>query len=106
MDDNGVPLGLGQDLLLLSGRSLDEFQQLLANLIVEHVGPEVAPLVKFRFEPIEGKDICVVEVSPTSGPAFIVRKHGQPREFFVRFGNTSRPLDTQDALCYIDTHWQ
>jgi len=106
VDDSGTPVGLEPDLKLLSAHSVDAFQQTLTNLVLEHVGAEFAPLVKIRFEQVGGEHVCIIEVSPASGPAFLVRKHGQPREFFVRFGNTSRSLDTQDALSYIDTHWQ
>lgn len=104
VEDNQSICGLEQDLQTLSKPKPDVFEQTLMNLFIEHIGVEFGPLIKPRFETLEDKLICVVEVSPGSGPAYLSSPKG--KEFFVRAGNTSRSLDTEDAVAYINTHWQ
>lgn len=102
--DNQNIYGLDRDLKTLSKPTPDVFEQTLINLLVEHIGAEFGPFVRPRFENLEGNLLCVVEVNPASGPAYLLSARG--KEFYVRAGNTSRALDTQDAISYINMHWQ
>jgi len=104
VDDNHEIFGLESDLQTLSKPKADVFEQTLMNLLVEHVGPEFGPLVRTRFEEVKGHPICVVDVNPASGPAYLSGSRG--KEFFVRVGNTSRALDTEETVSYINMHWQ
>jgi hypothetical protein len=104
VDDNQNICGLEHDLATLSKPKPDVFEQTLINLLIEHIGPEFGPLVKPRFENLEGHLICVVEVSPGGGPAYLSGPKG--KEFYIRAGNTSRSLDAEETVAYRDMHWQ
>ncbi len=102
VEDDGSIYGLEQDLKTLKD-STDIFEQTLVNLVVQHIGAEFAALVEVRFEEVEGKQVCVVDVDPAGGPAYLHTPRG--KELYVRFGNTSRSLDPQETVSYVETQW-
>ena len=102
VEDDGAIFGLEQDLKLLSG-SRDKFEQLLTQLLTDMIGAGIAPLYRLRFEGVEGKEVCIVDVERASEPVFLRTDKG--KQFFVRVGNTSRPLDHEEMLRYKETNW-
>lgn len=104
IEDDGNIIGLEQDFKTLRNPTTDAFQQHLINLIVEFIGVEFTSYVKIRFEDLEDHQICVVEVDPAGGPAYLKAQAGA--QFFVRAGNTSRSLDPEETTAYIQVHWQ
>jgi predicted HTH transcriptional regulator len=52
---------------------------------------------------VEGKEVCIVDVERASEPVFLRTDKG--KQFFVRIGNTSRALDHEEMLRYIETNW-
>lgn len=104
VDDNGNVLGLKNDMKTVKKHDKDGFEQTLMNLIVSRIGAEVAALVVPRFEEIDGNTVCVVEVDQGGGPAYVETNRG--KQFFVRVGNTTRPLDPEETVTYVDSHWQ
>lgn len=101
-DDMNV-LGLENDLSTLKN-SYDKFEQLLTNLLSNSLGVKAAPYIKIRFEAINSTKVCVVEVDKAQEPVFLGGKNKE--EFYIRFGNTSRSLGTQEALDYIQNNWE
>jgi hypothetical protein len=55
------------------------------------------------FSEIDGKTVAVAACEPHQSPVFV--EDGDRSEFFVRAGNTSRPLDVKEASEYIKSHW-
>ncbi len=102
VEDSGDVCGLEADLGLVRN-SRDRFEQLMANLISKYLGAQYAPLIKGRFEEVEGKPIYVVEVQRAREPVFLKGERG--REFYVRVHTTTRALDPQEAVEYIQNHW-
>lgn len=102
VDDDKVISGLDQDLKLLGG-SLDRFGQLLNTLVADYVGPEYARFVKLHTEGVDGKQVCVVDVDKAPKPAFVKGPKGV--EFYIRLGNTTRALDPEETVRYIDGSW-
>ncbi len=102
VEDDGSICGLRDDLKLVHG-SRDVFQQTLANLTVQTIGPEFSAFIKLRFEDVDGEAVCVVDVDKAHGPAFVQGQ--QSKEFYVRLGNTTRALDPQETLHYIQMNW-
>jgi predicted HTH transcriptional regulator len=49
---------------------------------------------------MDGKTICVVKTSKSSEPTFLDGQRG--REFFIRVGNTTRALDPEQTVNYIE----
>lgn len=101
VEDSGEVYGLDRDLHLLDN-SWDRFLQLMSSLIVDHIGPEYSQLVRIRLEHVGEKSVCVVDVSRSSEPAFM--KAGRGKEFYVRLGNTTRALDPEETVAYVEMH--
>jgi predicted HTH transcriptional regulator len=95
-------MGLEHDLKLLNG-SRDKFEQLLTHLVTDAIGAAIAPLYRLRFEAVDGQEVCIVDVERASEPVFLKTDKG--KQFFVRVGNTSRALDHEEMLRYIETNW-
>ncbi|HXH24978.1 MAG TPA: DUF262 domain-containing protein [Vicinamibacterales bacterium] len=100
VEDRGSICGIEPDLRLLGG-SRDKFGQLVSSLVFEHLGAGVTPCVRQRFEEVDGRTVCVVDVDRSSEPVFVKGERG--REFYVRVGNTTRALDTEETLRYLES---
>jgi Protein of unknown function DUF262 len=70
-------------------------------LVFEHLGAAVTPYVHLRLEDVEGHQVCVVDVERFAEPVFTKDEKG--REFHVRVGNTTRMLDAEETLRYIES---
>ena len=83
--------------------SQDRFVQLVNSLISQHIGAEYAGLIKNRLEAINEKQVCIVDVDKAQGPVYLKTSKGP--EFFIRMGNTTRPLNTEQTVSYVNMHW-
>jgi hypothetical protein len=101
VEDNGNILGLANDLSLFGG-SRDKFEQTLVNIIFEAIGAAFSHYYRIRFEPIDDKLVCVVEVDAAHESGVFV-KTDKGNEFFVRSGNTTRSLDPAETHDYLTT---
>lgn len=100
VEDQGTVCGIQADLRLLGGSS-DKFAQLVSSLIFEYLGAGVTPNVRLRFETVADRAVCVVDVERSAEPVFAKTEKG--REFYVRVGNTTRALDAEETLRYIES---
>lgn len=103
VEDNGNVLGLERDFSFVRDHSEDGFQQLLSSLITDQIGAGHTPYIKIRFEKLNGHTVCVVDVERASEPAFLKGSQGQ--EFYVRLASTSRRLDAEDTVRYVQANW-
>jgi predicted HTH transcriptional regulator len=60
-------------------------------------------LVRPHAEVVDSKQVCVVDVDKSPEPAFVGGPRG--KEFYVRVGNTTRTLDPEETVRYIDLTW-
>jgi len=104
VEDNGAVFGLERDLKTVKGQSLDGFAQLLNNLIGTRIGVEFAHFIKIRFEHIDGRSVCIVDVDKAPEPVFMDGPQG--KVFFIRHGNTTRALDPEEMYHYIQMNWE
>ena len=102
VEDAGEIYGLERD-LSLTHHSRDRFEQLLISLIADSMGATTVPLCRIRFEDVGDKSVCVVDVEHAPGP--IVMKTDSGKAFYIRTGNTSRALDHEETLKYVEAHW-
>jgi predicted HTH transcriptional regulator len=100
--DTGAVVGLDED-LKMTQNSRDKFYHTLAHLLMDQVGAEQMSFVKMRFEEFGGKAIYVLDVDQSSTPAFAKTQTG--KQFFIRVGSTTQPLDSEAAMRYVQTHW-
>ena len=103
VNDTGELLGLNKDFSTLKKKDSDGFEIELTSVINSYLGKEFRHLVNVSFEDINEKSVCKVVVKPSPKPVFLRR--GKQSEFYIRAGNSSQPLDMQQANEYINMHW-
>jgi hypothetical protein len=101
--DDCTILGLDYDLQTLGRRDLDGYEQTLQQVLSNSLGVEYSQYWDVDFEEVNGEYVCVVRVDPSPEPVYL--KYKGEKEFYVRVGNTTRPLDMQAAHEYIGMHW-
>ena len=97
VEDSGAIFGLERDLNIVGG-SQDRFLQLLNSLVADRIGVQHTPHVVARLDAVDGKPICIVDISKSTSEAFMSGASGS--EFYVRVGNTTRKLDSEGTLVY------
>jgi len=102
--DDGSVLGIEKDVATLSGGDLDGFEQALRQVLTDYSGAEFSYLVKSSYESLDDRTVAVAKVDPSPKPVYVKGPGGT--EFFVRVGNTTRPLDTEASHDYIRMHWE
>jgi len=102
--DDGAIAGIESDLKTLSKEDLDGYEQTLRQVLADGCGPEFSYLVKSAYESVEGSVITVVKVEPSPKPVYV--GNGDASEFYIRVGNTTKPLDLQASHDYIKMHWE
>jgi predicted HTH transcriptional regulator len=106
VDDDGKPLGLDRDLATLGRKDLDGFQQTLVTVLSTLLGTDVAASVRIHLTKVgpDGHDVALVDCPAFGRPVFL--GSGPEKEFHVRAGNTTRPMDVEEAASYISQHWK
>ncbi len=102
--DDGEMYGIDPDIKSLGKPDRDGFHQALVQTLDNYLGAEFVPFVKARFEERDGRTACIVEADASPRPVFL--REGQNSEFYIRTGNSTRPLDTESAHAFIGMHWQ
>lgn len=98
VEDSGNLYGLDNDLKSVRG-STDQFEQLIVSIAVHNIGPVAAHNIQIRFEVLEGVRLCVIAVTAVRGGVYLKTNNG--KQFYVRIGNTTQPLDSEDAHEYL-----
>ena len=101
--DNGQTLGLEKDFAAIKKPSKDGFELHFTGLIAKHLGNKYRPYAKVRFVTLDGKTVAVVEVKKSPVEVFV--KWEGKTEFYIRAGNSSQPLNVEEASEYIKAHW-
>ncbi len=102
--DNGRIYGLEDDYNTLVRKDRDGFENHFNLILKQMMGAEFRQYVSLSFERIENKDVCLIEVSPSSKPVYL-RANGT-EEFFIRTGNTTSQLKISEVNSYIESHWK
>lgn len=103
--DEGSVLGLQKDYETLGKSNRDGFELHLQQILTKRIGSDRYQLnVSLTFHDIDGKDICSVHVEPSAKPVYI--EDGNQSLIYIRVGNSSKALNTKEAISYIQEHWQ
>lgn len=102
--DDGTILGVEEDIKTLGNRTKDGFAQQLSQALAGYIGTEFVPYARWTFEEVQGRMACAVRVDPSPKPVFLADKG--TKEFYLRAGNTTRPLDMEAMHNYIGMHWE
>lgn len=104
--DKGEVSGIERDLKTLgSKQNLDGFQLWLTDLLGNTVGPTAVSNVSVRFEEFPKGTVCRVEVELGKAPTFVRGRKGEA-DLYVRLNNSTRLLNTADALDYVRSRWR
>ena len=101
VEDSGQIFGLERDLNIVGG-SQDKFLQLLNSLVADRIGVQYTPHVVARMDGVDGKPICIIDTSKSTEPAFMSVQNR--REFYIRVGNTTRALDAEETVEYLNNN--
>jgi hypothetical protein len=104
VSDSGEVLGLDQDHATFSKRAdRDGYQQFLVNLVSSALGKGACASLAISFQPLQGKEVCVVQVEPGLSPVYV--QDGQQTRFYLRTGNTTQELGTRESVEFVRTRW-
>lgn len=102
--DDGQIYGIKNDLSTLKKKDNDGFHQAIISLVSSHLGGEFTKYMHVTFDKREGKTVCIIKVEGTPQPVF--SDFGGGKEFYIRAGNTTQPLDSEETHNYIQMHWE
>ena len=74
-------------------------------MLSDTLGKVATTYLAVTFVEVDGNDICRVDVRPAKSPIFM-RGQKIDGDFYVRLGNSTRLLNTGDALEYVRSHWR
>ena len=104
IDDEGNVLGIESDYLTFGKKqNRDGFLLHFDQVFNKYLGKEFNQYVSSKIESINGKDVCIVEVSESAVPAF-VQNNGK-QEFYIRTAASTQSMGIKEALEYITLHW-
>lgn len=100
VSDEGEVLGIENDYPFLKKKDKDGFELKLLQLVTNAIGPEFSHFVQVLFFEIQGKEICVADIEGANAPAYV--KENKDTTFYVRTGNSTKPLTVKQAVNYIN----
>ncbi|MEI6222869.1 MAG: DUF262 domain-containing protein [bacterium] len=104
IDDEGNILGLENDYSTLGNKgNWDGFQLKLIEIINNLLGKEFHQNLSVQLVQIEGKDVCVIEVSANHTPVYV--RYNNQEHFFIRASSSTQPMSIREANEYISNHW-
>lgn len=103
VDDNASVLGIEKDFESLKKRNTDGYMQFIINLVSDYMGAENCSQISVSFELLNSLTVCIVKVSKSTVPIFVKEK--QDSSFYVRTGNNTRLLNSEETYKYIQKHW-
>jgi len=107
VSDDGVATGLDNDLALMKEPDLDRYELWLTDLLERCLGKPTVANVRVTFELVDKAQVCRVDVEPAPAPVFLDEPGGDRRaDMYVRMGNSTRKLLTDEAMEYADSHWE
>lgn len=107
VDDTGMPLGLDRDLKLMKQPDHDRYELWLNDYLETTLGKPALTFVATRFESVDGIDVVGIDVSPAEAPVFLNEPGSQrTADFYVRMGNSTRKLLTDEFATYRHSRWK
>jgi ATP-dependent Lon protease len=104
--DRGDVFGIEKDLKTLgSKQNRDGFELWLTGLLDKMLGPTATSQVTISYEEFPNGTVCRIDVAPAKRPTFVKGGKGEA-DLYVRLNNSTRLLNTADALEYVGSHWR
>jgi uncharacterized membrane protein YeaQ/YmgE (transglycosylase-associated protein family) len=107
VDDGGNAIGLDTDLRLMKQPDNDRYQLWLTDYLEGALGKPSLAYITIRFESVGTTDVAVIEVQPSERPVYLDEPKGQrTADFYVRMGNSTRKLLTDEFATYRQSRWK
>ena len=107
VSDSAEPVGLDDDLRHMKQPDLDRYQLWLTDMLASALGRSAAASIRVTFPPCGARRVARIDVDPHPRAVFANPPRG-PRaaDFYVRIGNSTRLLLTDEAIAYAATRWR
>ena len=102
--DDGSIVGLENDYKTLKKPDRDGFEQALMTAVATRFGGDACRSVQAMFQSIEQKEVCRVITAPAHRPVYL--RDGETPKLYVRTGVSTRELNVQEAVNYMDARWR
>jgi hypothetical protein len=102
--DDGAIVGLENDYKTLKKQDRDGFEQALMTAVATQLGGDACRSVQAVFQSVEQKDVCRVITGPAHRPVYL--RAGEVPKLYVRTGVSTRELNVQEAVNYMDARWK
>ncbi len=107
VDDSGAPVGLDKDLGLMKQPDHDRYELWLNDYLESTLGKPSLAFISTTFEQVRGTDVVAVHVRPADAPVFLNEPGGhRTADFYVRMGNSTRKLLTDEFAKYRPSRWK
>jgi hypothetical protein len=103
VDDSGTTVGLDHDIETLSKKNVDGYELFLRNLLNGAIGADLCTRIGVEFPTVDGTQLCALRVPNAPRPVWI--NVGNDKVLYVRSGNSTQPLDSEQAHRYVTSHW-
>ena len=103
--DDGTVLGLDDDLQHMKAPDVDRYELWLHDYLARTLGAAAVALVRVSFPEVNGRQICLVRVSPSPRPVFLRPAKSDQVFFYARLGNSTRELPVDQAISYAADHF-
>jgi predicted HTH transcriptional regulator len=97
--DNGEPIGIENDIKVLTKQNDDGFLSTLYQIVIDYIGTDFCHKVHPNILELENKKICSIKIDPSDKPAWF--HDGRSEELFIRAGQSTRALDAKEAVEYV-----
>ncbi len=106
VSDEGVATGLDEDLSLMKQPDLDRYELWITDYLERCFGKPPVANVTVTFELVNNAQICRVDVEAATAPVFLDEPGGnREADMYVRMGNSTRKLLTDEAFDYAKQRW-
>ncbi|MGI9666136.1 MAG: RNA-binding domain-containing protein [Acidimicrobiia bacterium] len=107
VDDDGKALGLDNDLALMKAPDNDRYELWLIDHLQKTIGKPALAFVSVHFDKYAGEDVVLVDAAPSDFPVYLdEKKGGRTADFYVRMGNSTRRLLTDEFADYQRSRWK
>ncbi len=104
--DDGTTSGLQDDLSLMKEPDLDRYELWLGDHLERCLGKPALRNIRVSFELVNRGQVGRIDVEASPEPVFLDEPGGnREADMYVRMGNSTRKLLTDEALEYSRQHW-
>ncbi len=96
--------GLAADYATLPRPDADSFENHFTNVFREVIGAEFRRFVKLSFHNVEGREVCMIRVAPSTKPVYAT--FDGEEAFFIRTGNSTTSLQMSKVPGYTRSRWR